>query len=74
MVGGPLLGIFTLGMLSPLATQRGAVTGTIASLIFSFWIAFGQPRPRPPTLPVHTYGCDPQNLFTAAVNTTLSAR
>lgn len=71
VVGGPLLAIFTLGMISQMTTQRGAVTGTLISIIFSFWMAFGQPRPASPTLPVYTDGCDEQNLLT---NTTLLNR
>ncbi|XP_043479818.1 putative sodium-dependent multivitamin transporter [Leptopilina heterotoma] len=73
VVGGPLLAIFTLGMISQMATQRGAVIGTLISLIFSFWMAFGQPRPRALTLPVYTDGCDAQNLLTPT-NTTLLNR
>ncbi|XP_051176176.1 putative sodium-dependent multivitamin transporter isoform X4 [Leptopilina boulardi] len=74
VIGGPLLAIFTLGMLSESATQRGAIIGTLSSLIFSFWIAFGQPRPEPAVLLVNTYGCDPQNLTAPVLNTTILTR
>ncbi|XP_023246810.1 putative sodium-dependent multivitamin transporter isoform X2 [Copidosoma floridanum] len=57
VVGGPLLGIFTLGMLVESANEIGAITGTLISFAFCMWIAFGQPRPLPPKLPVDTYGC-----------------
>ena len=57
VVGGPLLGLFTLGMITESATEVGSVTGATASLAFLFWIAFGQPRPSPPILPVPKY-CD----------------
>ncbi|XP_031830052.1 putative sodium-dependent multivitamin transporter [Nomia melanderi] len=57
VVGGPLLGLFTLGMLTESATETGSVTAAIGSLVFLFWIAFGQPRPIPPTLPVSIDGC-----------------
>ena len=63
VVGGPLLGIFTLGMLCESASQRGAITGVLTALIISFWIAFGQPRPAPQTLPVSTFGCDTRDLI-----------
>lgn len=58
VVGGPLLGLFTLGMLFETATETGSVISTAGSLVFLFWMAFGQPRPSAPTLPVSTEGCD----------------
>lgn len=57
VVGGPLLGLFTLGMLTETASETGSVIGTIVSLAFLFWTAFGQPRPSPPTLPVTDVDC-----------------
>ncbi|XP_071873914.1 putative sodium-dependent multivitamin transporter isoform X1 [Bombus fervidus] len=57
VVGGPLLGLFTLGMLTETASETGSVIGAIVSLAFLFWVAFGQPRPIPETLPVTNSGC-----------------
>ncbi|XP_047361568.1 putative sodium-dependent multivitamin transporter isoform X1 [Vespa velutina] len=57
VVGGPLLGTFTLGMFSQTGNQKGAITGLILGLAFSFWIGFGQPKPPTPKLPVSTIGC-----------------
>ena len=37
VVGGPLLGLFTLGMAFPKANQSGALLGTAMSLAFLFW-------------------------------------
>lgn len=41
MIGGPLLGLFTLGLFFPWANKWGAYTGLIGSLIFMFWIGIG---------------------------------
>ncbi|XP_014206986.1 putative sodium-dependent multivitamin transporter [Copidosoma floridanum] len=57
VVGGPLLGIFTLGMLTESTNQIGAVMGTLTSFAFCMWIAFGQPRPVPPALSISADGC-----------------
>ena len=45
VVGGPVLGLFTLGMFTERGNQHGAVIGLMISLIFSLWIGFGQPKP-----------------------------
>ena len=58
MVGGPLLGMFTLGMLTKTGNQTGSVIGTLLSVIFLFWIAFGEPRPSEPKLPLSVEGCN----------------
>jgi len=66
VVGGPLLGLFSLGMSNKRANQKGALVGFILSLSLSLWYAktlhcdayfsfnrmgFGQPRPRATQLP-----------------------
>ncbi|XP_035741642.1 uncharacterized protein LOC118450204 [Vespa mandarinia] len=58
VVGGPLLGVFTLGMTSESAIESGAISGMILSLAFLLWIAYGQPRPVPPKLILSKHGCD----------------
>ncbi|XP_026670973.1 putative sodium-dependent multivitamin transporter [Ceratina calcarata] len=45
VVGGPVFGMFTLGMFTRSANQRGAIIGLLISLVFSLWIGFGQPKP-----------------------------
>uniref|UniRef100_L7LZS8 Putative sodium/solute symporter n=1 Tax=Rhipicephalus pulchellus TaxID=72859 RepID=L7LZS8_RHIPC len=52
-IGGPLLGLFTLGMFIPCGNSKGAITGLIVSLGFSLWMNLGQfvtsmALPKPP--------------------------
>ncbi|XP_014611124.1 PREDICTED: putative sodium-dependent multivitamin transporter [Polistes canadensis] len=62
VVGGPVLGTFTLGMFTQTGNQKGAITGLILGLAFSFWIGFGQPKAPIPKLPVSTIGCTNNSL------------
>jgi len=57
VVGGPLLGLFTLGILCRRVEQRGAVAGFIVGLAFISWIGFGGPKPPPVKLPVSVANC-----------------
>lgn len=71
VVGGPLLGIFTLGMFTESATQRGSVIGVVTGLVFTLWIGFGQPRPAPTILSTSISGCSAINA-TSLLTTTIS--
>lgn len=57
IVGGPLLGLFTLGMYIQKANQKGAITSLTIGLAIAFWIGFGQPKPPIPLLPLDTDSC-----------------
>ncbi|KAI5094076.1 sodium-coupled monocarboxylate transporter 1, partial [Silurus meridionalis] len=62
-LGGPLLGLFSLGILFPSANSKGGLAGLISGLLVSLWLCIGaqvyHPLPentRP--LPLQTHGCN----------------
>ncbi|XP_017051208.1 putative sodium-dependent multivitamin transporter [Drosophila ficusphila] len=65
VVGGPLLAIFTLGVCTTRTNQRGVLLGFLVSLIVSFWMGFGGPKPRPVTLEFSTSGCENATVLLA---------
>lgn len=67
IVGGPLLGLFSLGMFSTRANEKGAISGMVVALMFAMWMAFGGPRPSPIPLPRSTDGCAHISNITQAV-------
>ncbi|KAK1906378.1 Sodium-coupled monocarboxylate transporter 1 [Dissostichus eleginoides] len=49
IIGGPLLGVFTLGILCPFANSKGALSGLVSGLVVSLWVGIGaQIYPPPP--------------------------
>ncbi|CAG5127308.1 unnamed protein product, partial [Candidula unifasciata] len=48
MIGGPLLGVFSLGMFFPWANKWGAYCGLFGSLLLMFWIGVGAAVVKPP--------------------------
>ncbi|XP_073848116.1 putative sodium-dependent multivitamin transporter [Musca autumnalis] len=71
VVGGPLLAVFTLGVGTTRANQRGVLIGLLLGLAFSFWIGFGGPKPPPVTLPVSDEGCLKANVTLVAESLSL---
>ncbi|XP_011158008.1 putative sodium-dependent multivitamin transporter isoform X2 [Solenopsis invicta] len=55
-IGGPILGIFTLGMFTESANEVGTIIGSITALIICLSAAFG-PKPPVPKLSVSIEGC-----------------
>ncbi|CAM4649528.1 unnamed protein product [Leuciscus chuanchicus] len=68
MVGGPLLGLFCLGIFFPCANSIGAVTGLAAGLLISFWVGIGGFLSRmsssvvPPFNSTNTVAAGPDNI------------
>lgn len=59
MVGGPMLGLFTLGMMLPWTNSLGAGIGLLSGFVVSFWIGIGAfiHKPFIPKAPVSVAGC-----------------
>ncbi|KAL7738439.1 hypothetical protein ACLKA6_006750 [Drosophila palustris] len=66
VVGGPLLGVFTLGVCTVRSNQRGVLIGFLLGLGFAFWIGFGGPKPKLTPLPFNTEGCELRNVTQVA--------
>lgn len=45
-VGGPILGLFTLGMATITANERGSVFGLAIGVALSMWIGFAEKPPQ----------------------------
>ncbi|CAG4915433.1 unnamed protein product [Colias eurytheme] len=56
-VGGPLFGVFTLGMFTTFATEMGVSVALLSGMSMTLWMSFGSPRPMPVKLPLSTEGC-----------------
>ncbi|XP_020494457.1 sodium-coupled monocarboxylate transporter 1 [Labrus bergylta] len=41
VIGGPLLGLFSMGILCPFANSKGALSGLMSGLVLSLWVCIG---------------------------------
>ncbi|XP_016061615.1 PREDICTED: sodium-coupled monocarboxylate transporter 2 [Miniopterus natalensis] len=78
MCGGPMLGLFMLGIVFPFVNWKGALGGLLTGIILAFWVAIGgfiYPAPASKTwpLPLSTNQCVPLNV-TELVPPVLSSR
>ncbi|XP_041934507.1 sodium-coupled monocarboxylate transporter 1 isoform X1 [Alosa sapidissima] len=76
VVGGPLLGLFMLGILCPFANATGGLAGLFCGLVLSLWVGIGaQLYPPMPSLSrplaLATYGCN--GTVGILLNSTISA-
>ncbi|KAK2148113.1 hypothetical protein LSH36_515g02003 [Paralvinella palmiformis] len=73
MIGGPVLGVFTLGILYPWANHVGAFIGTFASLVITLWIGLGGQiyKPTAHHPPISISGCPLKNISETMSYTTI---
>ncbi|XP_071970471.1 sodium-coupled monocarboxylate transporter 2-like isoform X2 [Engystomops pustulosus] len=74
MGGGPMLGLFTLGILFPWTNWKGALGGLLTGITLAFWVAIGgfiNPPPPSKTLPL-LLRTDECTLLNETINATLS--
>ncbi|KAM3919273.1 sodium-coupled monocarboxylate transporter 2 [Leptodactylus fuscus] len=73
MGGGPMLGLFTLGILFPWTNWKGALGGFLTGVTLAFWVAIGgfiYPAPPSKTLPL-TLRTDECTLLNETFNATI---
>ncbi|CRK90103.1 CLUMA_CG003821, isoform A [Clunio marinus] len=63
VVGGPLLALFTLGMGTKRANEKGSIIGLVFGVVICMWIGFGQPKPPPPYLEFSIQDCSQFGIF-----------
>ncbi|XP_068136034.1 sodium-dependent multivitamin transporter isoform X2 [Hyperolius riggenbachi] len=78
IVGGPLLGLFSLGFFFPFTNSIGAISGLIVGLVMAFWIGLGSFLSRlsaTPSAPLLNVTSTPEvgNLTTAVMTTLLTS-
>ena len=60
VIGGPVLGLFILGIFVPFANSKGAIAGTLSSILFTIWIFVGSTvyEIKYPKKPLTIEGCN----------------
>ncbi|KAM4018369.1 sodium-coupled monocarboxylate transporter 2 isoform 2-T2 [Anomaloglossus baeobatrachus] len=74
MCGGPMLGLFSLGILFPWTNWKGALGGLLTGITLSFWVGIGgfiYPAPPSKSLPL-LLRTDECKLLNETINGTLS--
>uniref|UniRef100_A0A8B9UV55 Solute carrier family 5 member 12 n=1 Tax=Anas zonorhyncha TaxID=75864 RepID=A0A8B9UV55_9AVES len=82
MCGGPMLGLFTLGIIFPCVNWKGAIVGLLTGITLAFWAGIGSfiyPAPATKTLPLElsTLNCTVANttsLLTTVAPTAAASR
>lgn len=64
LLGGPVIGIFTLGMFVEVANELGSIIGQTVVIVPLFLIVYGAPR-HTDSLPLSIEGCDNSTLIPA---------
>ncbi|GFY45108.1 putative sodium-dependent multivitamin transporter [Trichonephila inaurata madagascariensis] len=69
MLGGPVLSVFFLGMMTTRANEKGAVIGLLSAISIAAWISFGASAnaPDPKFLPVSLEGCPANTSLTSSI-------
>ncbi|XP_076861034.1 sodium-coupled monocarboxylate transporter 1 isoform X2 [Brachyhypopomus gauderio] len=72
-IGGPLLGLYFLGIVFPSANSKGGLAGLVSGLAMSLWVCIGAQvyRPLPSStrpLALETHGCNFTMAETALMN------
>ena len=64
MLGGPVLGLFLLGVFVPFANSKGAFAGTISGLTLTIWLFLGHVAYgiKYPKKLMYTFGCNATNI------------
>ncbi|CAG0883156.1 unnamed protein product [Cyprideis torosa] len=73
IVGGPLLGLFCLGMFFRFTNSAGALSGVLVSLAINLWIGIAGSPMSPPTLPLSTDGCPLNSSLSMMTQVTTTA-
>lgn len=69
MIGGPVLGLYSLGLIYPWANKKGATAGLVCALTWTLWIGVGAQIYKPTVWrpPVSVAGCPVSNCTTSNV-------